>query len=188
MASGAFAGVLFRTVINVETDNIKNMIKLTLRRLLFDIKVIIFIIIVVFAICTVANSAKAFASDKASIELACGDSRAAITCQKFKDDVCVESQLAFDTKDGKHIVSTYQPPQNFVVPTIADGLQCDARLPKGTYFVIWYTPGCSYAACFTIRLFDLTGRKLSSKEEKDVYKFPSHALPKETVTLRGYNQ
>lgn len=74
---------------------------------------------------------KSFAADKTSIELACGDSKAAITCQKFKNDVCVESQLAFDTKDGKHIIPTYQPPQSFVVPTIADGLQCETGMHDG---------------------------------------------------------
>jgi hypothetical protein len=131
----------------------------------------------------------ALAADKTSIELACGGSKATITCQKFKDEACVASQLTFDTKDGKHVVSTYQPPQYFVVPTIADGLQCDPRPPLGSYFVIWYRPECPSGdgQCITIKLFGLSGKMLTRKEEKSVYEYPNHETPQEVVSLRGNN-
>ena len=134
-----------------------------------------------------SSGATALAADKTSIELACGGSKATITCQKFKDETCVASQLTFDTIDGKHVISTYQPPQYFVVPTIADGLDCDPRPPMATYFEIWYTAGCPGAQCITIKLFDLAGKKLTSKEEKTVYKYPPHKTPNEFVSLRGHS-
>jgi hypothetical protein len=115
-----------------------------------------------------SSSAKALAADMTSIDLACGESKATITCQKFKDEACVASQLTFDTKDGKHIVSTYQPPQHFVAPTIADGLQCETGMHDGSHrFVVWYMPpGCPAAQCFTIKYFDVAGKQFTRKDEK----------------------
>lgn len=114
-----------------------------------------------------SSVATALAADKASIELACGGAKASITCQKFKDEVCIASQLTFDTKDGRRVVSTYQPPQNFVVPTIADALQCETGIHDASHrFVVWYMPpGCPAAQCFTIKYFDVAGRKFTPKEE-----------------------
>ena len=115
-----------------------------------------------------SSGATALAADKTSIELACGGAKATITCQKFKEEACVASQLTFDTKDGVHVVSTYEPQQNFTVPTIADGLQCEAGIHDASHrFVVWYMPsGCPAAQCFTIKYFDTTGRKFTSKEER----------------------
>jgi hypothetical protein len=134
---------------------------------------------------SVLSSGAALAADKTSIELACGGSKASITCQKFKDGACVASQLTFDTKNGRHVVSAYQPPQYFEVPTIADGLNCDPRPPMGTYFAIWYTAGCPGAQCITIKLFDLAGKMLTSKEEATVYKYPPGKTPSEFISLRA---
>jgi hypothetical protein len=130
-----------------------------------------------------SSGATALAADKTSIELACGGSKATITCQKFKDEACVASQLTFDTKDGKHIVSTYQPPQHFVAPTIADGLQCETGVHDGSHrFVVWYMPpGCPAAQCFTIKYFDMAGKQFTRKDEKAMDQ--GIAVPQKLITL-----
>jgi hypothetical protein len=103
--------------------------------------------------------------DKDHIELTCGTTKASITCTKFEDTeigkhVCVASTLAFDTQDGKHVVSNYKPPQNFDIPTIPDSLSCVKTKTKEV-ISLESTPDCTYANCVTIDLFSISGKHLA---------------------------
>ena len=50
--------------------------------------------------------------------------------------------------------------QNFVFPTIVDGLSCDETKSK-TAFVVWYTPGCYSAACYSSELYGINGQMIT---------------------------
>jgi len=101
-------------------------------------------------------------TDKQSISLECGGTKAAITCTKFAGGECVATTLQFETASGELNKAPRDTgfKQIFETPFIADGLSCESTASKSV-FVVWYSPGCGFTQCLKLNYFDTSGKRLT---------------------------
>lgn len=108
------------------------------------------------------------AGEKATVELQCSTTKVVLTCTMFDHGSCIRSTLTFDAGHGaRTVLPTVKIPQDFDAPTIADDISCVTSNNKFAVAVT-YSPGCPYDGCLVVRMYDLNGNSILTRENSTI--------------------
>jgi len=118
-----------------------------------------------FGFCLVFLGNECLAGDLQSVALQCGPARATIICVKMEAGQCMASVIDLDLANGRklRLEPSGKIPQNFVTPTIPDGLSCDSSKSGTHYFSVVYSPGSYYASSMFFEFISESGERFSVK-------------------------